>query len=174
VVRTSLEPTAIAGQVRATIRELDPALPVSNLRTQQEQIRLSLQRERLFARLATLLGGVTLLLAMIGLYGVLAYSVTRRTPELGLRMALGADRRSVRWMVLKQSLVLVVTGLAVGIPAAIGGSRFVSSLLFDINPTSPLTLTVAAGIMLSVSLIAAFVPAHRASRVDPMVALRAD
>jgi ABC-type antimicrobial peptide transport system permease subunit len=89
-------------------------------------------------------------------------------------MALGADRRSVRWMVLKQSLVLVVTGLAVGIPAAIGGSRFVSSLLFDINPTSPLTLTVAAGIMLSVSLIAAFVPAHRASRVDPMVALRAD
>ena len=174
VVRTSLEPTAIAGQVRATIRELDPALPVSNLRTQQEQIRLSLQRERLFARLATLLGGVTLLLAMIGLYGLLAYSVTRRTPELGLRMALGADRRSVRWMVLKQSLVLVVTGLAVGIPAAIGGSRFVSSLLFDINPTSPLTLTVAAGIMLSVSLIAAFVPAHRASRVDPMVALRAD
>ena len=174
VVRTSLEPTAIAGQVRATMRELDPALPVSNLRTQQEQIRLSLQRERLFARLATLLGGVTLLLAMIGLYGLLAYTVTRRTPELGLRMALGADRRSVRWMVLKQSLVLVVTGLAVGIPAAIGGSRFVSSLLFNINPTSPLALAVAAGIMLGVSLIAAFVPAHRASRVDPMVALRAE
>ena len=131
-------------------------------------------RERLFARLATLLGGVTLLLAMIGLYGLLAYTVTRRTPELGLRMALGADRRSVRWRGLKQSLVLVVTGLAVGIPAAIGGSRFVSSLLFNINPTSPLALTVAAGIMLGVSLIAAFVPAHRASRVDPMVALRAE
>jgi predicted permease len=174
VIRTSLEPTAIAGQVRATIRELDPALPVSNLRTQREQIQLSFQRERLFAQLATLFGGVTLLLAMIGLYGLLAYSVTRRTPELGLRMALGADRGSVRWMVLKQSLVLVVTGLAVGIPAAIGGSRFVSSLLFNIRPTSPLALTVAAGIMLGVSLIAAFVPAHRASKVDPMVALRVE
>ena len=174
VVRTSLEPAAIAEQVRATMRQLDPALPVSNLRTQREQIRLSLQRERLFAQLATLLGGVTLLLAMIGLYGLLAYSVTQRTPELGLRMALGADRGSVRTMVLKQSLVLVVTGLAMGIPAAIGGSRFISSLLFNISPTSPLALIVAAGIMLGVSLIAAFVPAHRASRVDPMVALRAE
>ena len=116
VVRTSLEPTTIAGQVRATMRKLNPSLPVSNLRTQREQIRLSLQRERLFAPAWTLLGGVALLLAMIGLYGLLAYSVTRRTPELGLRMALGADRSSVRWMVLKQSLVLVATGLLIGIP----------------------------------------------------------
>ena len=174
VVRTSLEPTAVAEQVRATMRELDPALPVSNLRTQREQIRLSLQRERLFAQLATLLGGVTLLLAMIGLYGLLAYSVAQRTPELGLRMALGADRGSVRTMVLKQSLVLVVTGLALGAPAAVGSSRFVSSLLFNISPTSPLALIAAAGIMLGVSLIAAFVPAHRASRVEPMVALRSE
>jgi predicted permease len=174
VVRTSLEPMPIAEQVRTTIGALDPTLAISNLRTQREQIEVSLRRERLFARLATLLGGVTLLLAMIGLYGSLTYSVTRRTPELGLRMALGADRSSVRRMVLKQSLALVATGLAIGIPAAIGGSRFVSSLLFNISPTSPLALVVAAGIMLGVSLIAAFVPAHRASRVDPMVALRAE
>ena len=174
VVRTSLEPTAIAAQVRAAMRELDPALPVSNLRTQQEQIRLSLQRERLFAQLATLLGSVTLLLAMIGLYGLLAYAVTRRTPELGLRIALGADRRSLRRMVLKQSLVLVAAGLVIGIPAAIGGTRFVSSLLFNISPSSPMALIVTSGIMLAVSLVAAFVPAHRASRVDPMVALRAE
>jgi predicted permease len=174
VVRASLEPTVIAEQVRATMRELDPALPVSNMRTQREQIQMSLQRERLFAQLATLLGGVTLILAMIGLYGLLAYSVTQRTPELGLRMALGADRSSVRWMVLKQSLVLVVAGLAIGIPAAIGGNRFVSSLLFNISPSSPLALIVASGIMLAVSLLAAFLPAHRASRVDPMVALRAE
>jgi ABC-type antimicrobial peptide transport system permease subunit len=107
---------------------------------------------------------------MIGLYGLLAYSVTQRTPELGLRMALGADRGSVRRMVLKQSLVLVVTGLALGIPAAIGGNRFVSSLLFNISPSSPLALTAASAIMLAVS----FVPAHRASKVDPMVALRAE
>jgi ABC-type antimicrobial peptide transport system permease subunit len=89
-------------------------------------------------------------------------------------MALGADRSSVRWMVLKQSLVLVVAGLAIGIPAAIGGNRFVSSLLFNISPSSPLALIVASGIMLAVSLLAAFLPAHRASRVDPMVALRAE
>ncbi len=174
MLRTALQPTAIAEQVRAAIRELDPELPISNLRTQREQINLSLQRERLFAQLATLLGGVALLLATIGLYGLLAYSVTRRTPELGLRMALGADRGTVRWMVLKQSLVLVGTGLAIGVPAAIGGSRFVSSLLFEVSPSSPLALTTAAAIMLIVSLLAALIPAHRASRVDPTVALRAE
>ena len=174
VVRTALEPTAIAEQVRDAVRALDPQLPISNLRTQREQIDLSLQRERLFAQLSTVLGGVALLLATIGLYGLLAYSVTRRTPELGLRMALGADRGAVRWMVLKQSLVLVGLGLAIGIPAAIGGSRFFSSLLFQVSPSSPLALAVAAAIMLAVSTLAAFVPAHRASRVDPAVALRAD
>ena len=174
VVRTALEPTAIVEQVRATLRELDPQLPLSNLRTQREQIQLSLQRERLFAQLATLLGGATLLLAMIGLYGLLAYSVTRRTPELGLRMALGAGRGTVRWMVLRQSLLLVAAGLAVGVPAAVASSRFVSSLLFEISPTSPAALAGAAAVMLLVSLVAAFVPAHRASRVDPVVALRAE
>ena len=112
------------------------------------EIDLSLRRERLFAQLATLLGGVTLLLATVGLYGLLAYSVTRRMPELGLRMALGASRGTVRWMVMKQSLVLVGAGLVIGIPAA--------------------------GVMLAVSLLAAFVPARRASRVDPAIALRAE
>jgi ABC-type antimicrobial peptide transport system permease subunit len=174
VVRTTLGPSAIAEQVRATIRAIDPELPISNLRTQREQIDLSLRRERLFARLATLLGGVALLLAMIGLYGLLAYSVTRRTPELGLRMALGADAGTVRWMVMRQSLVLVGAGLAIGVPAAIGGNRFVSSLLFEISPSSPVTLLAATGIMLAVSLLAAFIPAQRASRVDPAIALRAE
>jgi MacB-like periplasmic core domain/FtsX-like permease family len=111
---------------------------------------------------------------LIGLYGLLAYSVSRRTPELGLRMALGADRGTVRWMVLRQSLILVGTGLAIGIPSAIGSSRFVSSLLFEISPSSPLALTAAAAIMLAVSLLAAFIPAHRASRVEPAIALRAE
>ncbi len=174
VVRTAVGPSAIAEQVRAAIRGIDPELPISNLRTQREQIDLSLRRERLFAQLATLLGGVAVLLAMIGLYGLLAYSVTRRTPELGLRMALGADRGTVRWMVLKQSLVLVGAGLALGVPAAIGGNRFVASLLYEISPSSPLTLMTATGIMLAVSLLAAFIPAQRASRVDPAIALRAE
>ena len=145
VVRTTLEPTAIAEQVRDTIRALDPELPISNLRTQREQIDLSLRRERLFAQLATLLGGVALLLATIGLYGLLAYSVTRRTPELGLRMALGADRGTVRWMVLKQSLILVGAGLAIGIPARDRRQPLRLSLLFEISPSSPLALAAAAG-----------------------------
>lgn len=173
VVRTTLEPTAITEQVREASRALDPELPISNLRTQREQIDLSLRRERLFAQLAALLGGAALLLAMIGLYGLLAYAVTRRTPELGLRMALGADRGTVRWMVLRQSLILVGVGLAIGIPGAIAGNRFVASLLFEISPSSPLALAAAAAIMLSVSLLAAFIPAHRASRVEPAIALRA-
>jgi len=174
VVRTAGDPNAIAGQVREVVRALDPALPVSNLRTQREQIQLSLRRERLFAQLATLLGAATLLLAAIGLYGLLAYAVTRRVPELGLRMALGAGRGRVKWMVLKQSLVLVTAGLAIGVPAALVSGRFVSSLLFGISPTSPLAVTAAGGIMLAVSLFASFIPAQRASRVDPMVALRAE
>ena len=174
VVRTALEPSVIADQVREAMRAIDPALPVSNLRTQREQIQLSLQRERLFARLATLLGGVTIVLVMIGLYGLLAYSVARRTPELGLRMALGADRRTVRWMVLKQSLLLTAAGLAIGIPGAIGSGRFVSSLLFGISPASPFAVTTAACLMAGVSLLAAFIPAHRASRVEPVVALRTE
>ena len=174
VVRSGLDPAALAEQVRETIRAIDPALPVSNLRTQREQNALSLGRERLFAQLATVLGGVTLLLATIGLYGLLSYGVTRRMPELGLRMALGADRAMVRWMVVRQSLALVGTGLAIGVPAALGSGRFFASLLFDISPSSPVALMLSAAMMLTVALAATLVPAWRASRVDPATALRAD
>ena len=174
VVRTAVDPASIVPQVRATMGQLDPALPLSNLRTQREQIGLSLRRERLFAQLATLLGGVTMLLATIGLYGLLAYRVNRRTSEIGLRMALGAGRPVVRWMILKQSLVLVGVGLALGIPAALGGNHFVESLLFEVSPTNPLAIGAAAAAVTIVALIASLIPAHRAARVDPIVALRAE
>ena len=173
-VRGTLDPAALAGQVRDTMRSIDPDLPVSNLRTQREQNNLSIQSERLFARLATLLGAVTLLLAAIGLYGLMSYSVTRRVPELGLRMALGASRGTVMWLVLRQSLLLVGAGLIIGIPAALASGRFVSSLLFDISPRSPIALIAASAIMAAVALIATLIPARRASRVDPMIALRAE
>ena len=172
VVRTTLEPTAITEQVREAIRALDPELPISNLRTQREQIDLSLQRERLFAQLATLLGGVAVLLAMIGLYGLLAYSVTRRTPELDCGWHSGPKRHGA-WMVLKQSLVLVGAGLALGVPAAIGGIASWSSLLYEISPSSPLTLMTAPE-SCSRCRCCRLHPAHRASRVDPAIALRAE
>ena len=120
------------------------------------------------------LGAVTLVLSGIGVYGLLAYAVTRRTPEIGVRMALGAERRSVRWMILRQSLVLVGIGLALGIPAAVASTRLVESLLFGLGPRDPTVLAAAAYVMLAVGLAAAYVPARRASRIDPLVALRAE
>jgi predicted permease len=168
------DPAGIVEPVREAMRQVDAALPLYEVVTQSQQIVNSLRRERFFARLATLLGSVTLLLATIGLYGLLAYSVTRRTPEIGVRMALGAGRGTVRWMVLRQSLALVVVGLALGVPGAIAGSRVVESMLFGLSPTNPAALAGAAGLMLVISLAASFVPAQRAARVDPIVALRAD
>ena len=173
-VRTNTEPTAVVPQVRDTLRQLDLTLPIFDIRTQQEQILLSLEQERLFAQLAILLGSVTLALSGIGLYGLLAYAVTRRTPEIGVRMALGAERREVRWMMLRQSLTLIAIGLLVGIPSAAASSRLVESLLFNLHPRDPFVLSAASVVMLAVGLIAAYVPARRASRIDPLVALRAE
>lgn len=173
-LRAAADPLAMVETVRETMRHLDPSLPLYDVGTQADQVLRSLRRERLFARLATLLGSVTLLLAGIGLYGLLAYAVTRRTPEIGVRMALGAERATVRWMILRQSLVLVVAGLALGVPGAIAGSRFVESMLFGLSPTNPFAIATAATIMLAISLAASLVPAQRAARVDPMVALRSE
>jgi ABC-type lipoprotein release transport system permease subunit len=173
-LKTAGDPAGLVTAVRAALREIDPNVPLSDFRTQDEQIRDSVRRERLFARLATLLGSVTLLLSGIGLYGLLAYGVAQRTSEIGVRMALGAERASVRWMIVKQSLVLVGLGLGLGIPAAVVGTAMVESMLFGLTPHDPATLAGATVMMVAVSLAAAYVPAVRASRVDPMVALRAE
>jgi predicted permease len=168
------DPGGVVGAVRAAMREIDPNLPLGQFRTHEEQILGSLRRERLFASLATLLGAVTLLLSGIGLYALLAYSVTSRTQEIGVRMALGAERAAVRWMVMKRSLVLVAIGLAVGIPGALAGTTLVESMLYGLTARNPATIVGAAFAMLAVALAAAYVPARRASRVDPVVALRAE
>ena len=173
-VRASVDPLSIAGSAREVMRRIDNTLPVFNLMTQQDQIRRSLAQERLFAKLAVLLGAVTLALSGIGLYGLLAYAVTRRTPEIGVRIALGAERRQVRWMIMRQSVILVVCGLALGIPGAAASARFVESLLFGLSPYDPRAIAAAALIMLAVALAAAYVPARRASRIDPLSALRAE
>jgi len=145
-----------------------------DIRTQEEQIRTSLKRERLFARLAVLVGGVTLLLVAIGVYGLLAYSVTRRTAEIGIRMALGTRRERVRWMILRRALLLTAMGVAIGIPAAFAGTKTLEALLFGLSPRDPLPFVIAAATMLIVAAAAAYLPARRASRVDPMVALRTE
>jgi predicted permease len=173
-VRTQGDPTAIVAQVREGVRGVDPHLPIAAVRTQEEQINASLQSVGLMATLASVLGGLAVLLAGIGLYGILAYSVSRRTPEIGIRMALGAEQWAVRWMVTKNALLLALVGVVIGVMGALAGTSVVRSLLFGLSPTDPLTFALAALLMLSVAVAAAYLPARRASRVDPVVALRVE
>ena len=173
-MRTAGDPIAITSAAREAVRSVDDTLPIFDIRTQEEQILRSLERERLFARLATLLGAVTLLLSGIGLYGLLAYAVTRRTPEIGVRMALGAEKGQVRWLILRQSFALVAAGLLLGVPGAAFSSKFVESLLFGLTAADPRVLMASSLVMIAVSAAAAYVPARRASRIDPLTALRGD
>ena len=171
-VKTSGDPLDLVPSIRHAVSELDANVPLFDIRTQSMQVQHSLRRERLFAGLAAMLGTIALLLSAIGLYGLMAASVTRRTAEIGIRMALGAERRTVGWMVLRQSLSLVAAGLAIGIPAALMSTHTVESLLFGLSPSDPAVLVFAALILTLVSAVAAYIPARRAARVDPVVALR--
>jgi predicted permease len=173
-VKTVGDPLAIADAAREAIRQVDPNLPVNGLRTQEMQIERSLRSEQLLARLAVVLGLTTLLLSGVGLFGLLAYDVARRGPEIGLRMALGAGGNAVRWMVIRQSLILTAFGLAVGIPSALACTRVLQRLLFGLTPTDPSSILVASALMGAAGVAAAYLPALRASRVDPMTALRTE
>jgi predicted permease len=174
VVRTTGDPLRLAAPVRDAVRDVDPDLPVVGLRTQEDQIRQSLTRERLFAGLATLLGVVTLALCAIGVFGLLAYTVSRRTQEMGVRKALGARPGELRWMVVRQSLAMTGMGLAIGAPAAAFGSRVLGSLLYGLEPGDPWLLAGTCLLLVLVSVAAAWWPARRAASVDPLVALRAE
>jgi ABC-type lipoprotein release transport system permease subunit len=173
-VRTAAAPEAFAATAREIVRRHDDQLPLVAVRTMEEQLARSLRQERLFARLAVLLGSVALALSAIGLYGLLAYGVAQRVPEIGLRMALGAERRAVRWMVLRQSMQLAAIGLVTGLAGAIASTRVVESMLYRLPPRDPVAIATAAAIMLGTCALAGYLPARRASRVDPLVALRAD
>ncbi len=174
-VRTSGDPLAIVSGIREAVREVDSNLPVSNVRTQEEQADEALAMERLFAKLLALFGLIAQLLAAIGLYGVMAYSVSQRTHEIGIRMALGANRSTVMRMVLRQGMMLTVVGVAIGVGGAFVLTKYLetlTSMLFGIEPRDPVTfLVIPAGLAL-VALFACLVPARRATRVDPLVALR--
>jgi ABC-type antimicrobial peptide transport system permease subunit len=145
---------------------------MTGITTQSEQVNNRFAQERLFALAYSLFGGLALLLACIGLFGLMSYSVSRRTNEIGIRMALGAQRAGVVSMVLRESMVMVAIGVVVGLAGAIAGGRFVESVLFGLSTTDAWTISAAIGATVLVSLAAGYLPARRASRVDPMVALR--
>jgi predicted permease len=167
VIRTVLPPLAIASAVRRVVAETDRAIPVAELKTEQQQIAESIGTERLFAGLVSAFAGIAALLAAIGLYGVMAYAVTRRTVEIGIRLALGAHRSAVQWMVLRQSLWMVALGLAIGIPASLTLTRFVQKTLYGIQPTDPPSFAAAIILMIAVGAAAAWIPARRAARETP-------
>jgi predicted permease len=173
-VRTAGDPQSLADAVRGLVATIDPDVPVQRVRTQEEEIRYSLREERLFATLAAALGGLALLLACIGVYGLMAYAVARRTPEIGVRMALGAERGTVLRMVVGDAARLTASGLVIGLALTAAGSRFLESRLFGLTPSDAASQAAAAGVLLAVAVLAAYVPARRAARVDPMLALKAE
>jgi ABC-type antimicrobial peptide transport system permease subunit len=148
------------------------------VRTLGDEVDAALVRERLVATLSGIFGLVALALICIGLYGVMAFSVSRRTAEIGVRIALGASRSSVRWLVGRQALTIVLAGLAIGVPAAWAAARLaarqLSSLLYQVTATDPATIAIAIGVLVVVAMAAASLPARRAARIDPAVALRSE
>jgi predicted permease len=173
-VKTTGEPAQAAEMVRAALAELDPNLPIWNMRTVSEQIDTFTENEQLISDLSSLFSALTVVLAGIGLYGVMSYSVVRRTNEIGIRIALGARYGNVQWMILRESLLLLAIGLCVGIPAAIAAGRLVQSQLYEISGSDPIAMGCAVLIIAAVTMLAAWLPARRATRVDPMVALRCE
>ena len=174
-VRTTGDPAATVAGVREAMREVDSNLPLSNVRTQVQQADETLAMERMFAKLLTLFGIIAQQLAAIGLYGVMAYVVTQRTHEIGIRMALGADRRNVLMMVVRQGMILTVVGIAIGLTAAYVLTKYLESLtsmLFGVEARDPWTFAVIGILLALVALIACLVPARRATKVDPLRALR--
>ena len=171
-VRTTGEPAAMLDAMRAAMRDLDPAVPPLQLRTLTTQVNRSVANQRLVTALCALFGGLATALAMVGLYGVMAYSVTRRTRELGVRMALGAHSSRILWLILREALWLVGTGVACALPLALLASRVLQSELYAASAIDPLTTAAATLLLSSVAVAAALVPSWKAARIDPLRALR--
>jgi predicted permease len=172
VARTAAEPMSMIGAIREAVRRVDPNLPMIDVYTQMGQIERRLQQERLFAQAYTLFGSLALVVAAIGLFGLMSYNVSRRTNEIGIRMALGAERKTVLGMVMSESMVLVVVGAVIGLAIALAAGRLVTALLYGVAATDTVSMVIAIVTMILVAAAAGYLPARRASRVDPMVALR--
>jgi putative ABC transport system permease protein len=172
VVRTRNDPRQMANAVEAAIQRVDPDQAISDVQTMNDVYSDSVARPRFQLVLLLVFAGIAMLLATLGVYGVVSYSVTQRTQEIGIRVALGARSRDVTRLVLREGLLLAGLGVAVGLACAVACTRLLESLLYEVAPNDPLTLGAVACLLLAVALAAAILPARRAAKVDPMVALR--
>ena len=172
-IRSHLPQSEIVAAVKRVLNEINPAISVS-FQEFKTMIKATLLRERLMATLSGFFGLLSLLLACIGLYGMLSYGVASRTNEIGIRMALGAQRRDVLWLILREALLVAIAGVVVGAPLIFAVTRLASTLLFGLTPTDPVSLLLAALLMLAVALVAGYLPSRRATRLDPMIALRCE
>jgi predicted permease len=170
--RTASRPEATFGSIRQVMQQLDSNIPMYNARTLESQVDQSLLNDRLIATLSAAFGALATLLAVIGLYGVMAYTIARRTREIGVRMALGAVQGDVVWLVMKEVLLLVGTGIVLGLGAALMLKRYIGSQLYGVGPTDPLTMIAAVSTLAVVALAAGYLPARRATKVNPVLALR--
>jgi predicted permease len=173
-LRTGAQEGGLGDALRRAVTAIDPAIPLMGMRTIEQEIDNNILEDRLITTISGFFGTLALLLAAVGLYGVISYSVTRRTREIGIRMALGAERRSVIWLVAQHAAALVAIGAAIGIPAALALTKLVKTFLYNVKPNDPITIVSGALALIAVAALASAVPARRATRVDPMVALRQD
>jgi ABC-type antimicrobial peptide transport system permease subunit len=173
-VRYSGEASQIVPAVRHAIAEVNPNVLVGSISSLTEQVDDSTSNQRLIARLSAFFGLLAAFLVSIGIYGLLSYAVARRTSEIGVRMALGARRFSVLWLILREILVLVAIGIAIGAPIALAGSSLVAKLLYGLSPTDPISLLAAIAMLSVIAAFAGYLPARRASLVEPTVALRCE
>jgi predicted permease len=174
VIRTSADPQSITGDLLAIARSIDSRMVVSNVVPFREIVNRTLIVERLIAQVSTAFGGLALLIALVGLYGVLAYSVVRRRREIGLRIAVGARPGSIERMFLKESLLVLLTGFAIGVPLALVVTRLGASMLFGLSPHDPVSIVVALSLLTIATMAAAYLPARRAARIDPIGVLHED
>jgi len=171
-LRTAGDPLALVSAVRQTVQRASPSVPVSEISTQAARIDQTISQERTFAYLCACFAVLALVIACVGLYGTMAYAVARRTNEIGIRMALGAERRRIVWMVLREVFALGAAGLAIGLIVAQATSKFVGSFLFGVKPNDLRSTLASVIVLLSVAFLAGYIPAWKASRIDPMAALR--
>jgi macrolide transport system ATP-binding/permease protein len=171
-IRTVGDPLASVNAIRQIVHQADPRIPVLGVNTQSRQIDQTISQERTFAELGACFAALALLISCVGLYGTMAYTVARRTSEIGIRMALGAERRRIIWMVLREILSLVAAGLGIGLAVTWGTTRYIESFLFGMKLYDPLAISLSVGVLVAASILAGYAPASRASRIDPIIALR--
>jgi len=170
--RTQGDPAGMAQAIKKEVWKVDGQLPITRVETMSDMAAESFAARRFNMSLLTLFAGLALVLAAIGIYGVMSYAVTQRTQEIGIRMALGASTRDVLKLIIRNGLSLVIVGVAIGLVGAFALTRLMATLLFGVTPTDALTIGVVSGVLVGVALLACFIPARRATKVDPLVALR--